>query len=120
MPPFDPHLAALADALDEGTVGFREAVYHAVRQIPRGRVLGYGHVGALIGHPRAARQVGYALAALMPGSDVPWWRVIRSDGSIALQGDPARGPLQIRLLQEGEIAVLEARVDMGRFRWTPG
>ena len=75
-----------------------------VRLIPAGQVLGYGHVAALLGSPRAARQVGYALAALSPDAadphgeaPVPWWRVIRSDGSIAQAGDPAR-PLHQRRL----------------------
>ncbi len=111
-------LDALADlALIEG---FRAAVYSAVRLIPVGRVLGYGHVAVLLGRPRAARQVGYALAALEPGTDVPWWRVIRSDGSIALQGDPGRGPLQAELLLEEGVEVRQWRVDMARFRWDPG
>lgn len=109
----------IADALEDGRVGFRAAVYAAVRCIPHGRVLGYGHVAALIGKPRAARQVGYALAALEHGTTVPWWRVIRSDGSIALQGDPTRGPAQQeRLLAEG-VGVTDHRVDMKKFRWTP-
>lgn len=97
--------------------GFHARVYEVVRTIPHGRVLGYGHVAAALGSPRAARQVGYALAALPAGSDVPWWRVIRSDGSIALQGDPARGPLQARLLMDEGVPVEDHRVDMARARW---
>jgi methylated-DNA-protein-cysteine methyltransferase-like protein len=112
-------LPDISDALEDGELGFRDAVYAAVRCIPVGTVLGYGHVAALIGRPRAARQVGYALAALERGTAVPWWRVIRSDGSIALQGDPARGPAQhARLVEEG-VDVVAHRVDMRRFRWTP-
>lgn len=112
-------LDELGDALLAGEIRFRAAVWAAVGHIPAGRVLGYGHVAALLQKPRAARQVGYALAALPPGADVPWWRVLRSDGSIALQGDPARGPLQVRLLEAEGVDVTDHRVDMGRFRWTP-
>lgn len=119
MDPALPPLDALGDAIDAGELGFRAAVWAAVCHIPAGRVLGYGHVAALLQRPRAARQVGYALAALPPGADVPWWRVLRSDGSIALQGDPARGPLQARLLADEGVVVAQHRVDMGRFRWTP-
>jgi len=100
--------------------GFRAAVYAAVRQIPPGRVLGYGHVATLLGRPRAARQVGYALAALEPGTQVPWWQVLRSNGSIALQGDPDRGPRQAALLRQEGVAVHETQVDMDRARWDPG
>jgi methylated-DNA-protein-cysteine methyltransferase related protein len=122
-------LHKIADALQDGDLGFRAAVYATVCHVPHGKVLGYGHVAALMGRPRVARQVGYALAALEPGTDVPWWRVIRSDGSIALRGDPTRGPTQVaRLRAEGIVVgstgarsgqVDTGRVDMGRFRWSP-
>ena len=100
-------------------LGFRRAAWAAVACIPRGRVLGYGMVATLLGSPRAGRQVGYALAALEPGTDVPWWRVIRSDGSLALQGDPDRGPRQAERLREEGVEVVDWRVDMGRFAWDP-
>ncbi|MEC7946720.1 MAG: MGMT family protein [Myxococcota bacterium] len=119
MHPAEPSLDELGDAIDAGRLGFRAGVWAAVRFIPAGWVLGYGHVAMLLQRPRAARQVGYALAALPSGNDVPWWRVLRSDGSIAMQGDPARGPLQARLLMDEGVTVVANRVDMGRFRWSP-
>lgn len=115
----DQPLAALSELLDTGEIGFRAAVYAVVRRIPPGEVLGYGMVGALLARPRVGRQVGYAMAALDPGTDVPWWRVIRSDGTIALQGDPARGPLQIAHLRSENVDVVGNRVDMGKARWRP-
>lgn len=96
---------------------FRDLVYDAVREIPPGQVLGYGHVAARVGHPRMARQVGWALAALEPGETVPWWRVIRSNGTLALQGDPGRGPLQRRLLEDEGVDFQNDKVDMRRFHW---
>jgi methylated-DNA-protein-cysteine methyltransferase-like protein len=77
-----------------------DRVYGLVRQIPPGRVMGYGHVAAALGHAHMARQVGWALAALPAGTDVPWQRVIRSSGHLALQGDPTRGILQAGLLRD--------------------
>ena len=41
--------------------GFFPAVYEVVRQIPRGRVISYGQIARLLGFPRAARQVGWAM-----------------------------------------------------------
>ncbi|MGO2112495.1 MAG: MGMT family protein, partial [Pseudoclavibacter sp.] len=35
-----------------------------VRRVPAGRVATYGTIAALAGSPRAARQVGYALASI--------------------------------------------------------
>ena len=60
---------------------FFETVYAVARTIPSGRVMGYGQIAALAGNPRMARQVGWALHDCPP--DVPWHRVVRSDGSIA-------------------------------------
>ena len=100
------------------TAGWQAGVYAVVRCIPAGRVLGYRDVGVLLGRPRSARQVGYALAALQPGQDVPWWRVVRSDGTIAMQGDPSRGMQQIALLrQDGVVVSGRGRIDLVVARW---
>jgi methylated-DNA-protein-cysteine methyltransferase-like protein len=112
-------LGDVQSALLDGLLRFREAVGYVVAQIPAGRVIGYGGVAAALGSPRAARQVGYALAALPADTALPWWRVIRSDGSVALAGDPNRGPLQIAALREEGVIIVEGRVDMGRFGWAP-
>lgn len=102
---------------DELPLGFRARVWAEVRLIPPGRVLGYGHVAARIGRPRLARQVGWAMAALPADTEVPWWRVIRSSGHLALQGDPTRGVLQRGLLEAEGVVFDEDRVDMGLFCW---
>jgi alkylated DNA nucleotide flippase Atl1 len=56
---------------------FVEAVLEVVAAIPPGRVMTYGDVAAVLGS-RAARAVGNVMSWY--GSDVPWWRVIRSSG----------------------------------------
>ncbi len=123
MSPSSPTLAEISDALAAEALGFRAAVYAAVRLIPPGKVLGYGQVAAVIGRPRAARQVGYALAALdadgcgPDGVPVPWWRVPRSDGTVAMQGDVSRGPRQVTLLEREGVKVTDGRLDMARYRW---
>ena len=72
----------------------------------------------LLGRPRTARQVGYALAALEPGTDVPWWRVVRSNGTVAMQGDPSRGARQIALLRADGVDVSDqGRIDLSVARW---
>ncbi len=43
----------------------------------------YGQIARLIGMPKHARHVGHALAALNPGNDVPWHRVINSKGELS-------------------------------------
>jgi methylated-DNA-protein-cysteine methyltransferase related protein len=61
-------------------IPFARAVEKVVRSIPRGRTLSYSEVALRAGKPRAARAVVRALHTL---DDVPWWRVIRADGTLA-------------------------------------
>ena len=63
--------------------GFFERVYAVVRQIPAGRVASYGQVARMVGEPRRARFVGYAMHA-SPGmaGGVPCHRVVFKDGAL--------------------------------------
>lgn len=98
--------------------GFNLRVYATVRRIPYGFVASYGDLAALLGAPRAARGVGFALSSLPEGTDVPWWRVINRSGQISL-GHGA-GLLQRMLLeQEGIRFGSGGRVDLVKHRWRP-
>jgi methylated-DNA-protein-cysteine methyltransferase-like protein len=96
-------------------------VYEAVNAIPEGFVATYGQIAALSGMPGAARQVGWALAALPPDDDCPWHRVINAKGEISPRGDHEASDLQRALLaSEGVELSRRGRVDLGRYAWTPG
>ena len=56
-------------------------VLAVVRRIPPGRVLTYGDVAALAEGGATARDVGQVLLHHGDGEDVPWWRVLRADGT---------------------------------------
>lgn len=105
---------------DHSRPKFARAVYAMVRRVPRGRVVTYGQLAAMLGHPRAARAVGTALSRLpQPLSRVvPWQRVIKASGGISYCGDVLRPELQRHLL-EGEGVRFQAggRVDLWRYRW---
>ena len=97
--------------------GFYAQVYEVVRRVPRGKVTTYGDVGTVLGSPRGARQVGYALAALNE-PDVPWHRVINAQGAISFRGDEVRATLQRKLLlAEGVRFDAAGRLDLARFRY---
>jgi methylated-DNA-protein-cysteine methyltransferase-like protein len=105
---------------EERPANFYERVYDLVRRIPRGKVVTYGQVAALLEAPHAARAVGYALRALSAGSDVPWHRVINRQGQISLR-HPAAGPILQRVLLEAEEVGFDAqeRIDLSVYRWHP-
>lgn len=60
-----------------------EAIWRAVRKIPKGKVATYGGVAQAAGFPGAARQVVWALRAT---SGLPWHRVVGAGGHIRLPG----------------------------------
>ncbi len=99
---------------------FFDRVYAVVRQIPRGKVASYGQIAALLGHPQAARTVGWALNALRGSDidDVPWQRVINSAGRISISRADLGADLQRALLEE-EGVIFDSRgyVDFDRFGW---
>ena len=98
---------------------FYEAVYRLVRDIPRGRLMTYGQIAVILGHPRAARAVGYALRACR-GKDVPWQRVINAQGRISAKGEVERPMLQRVLLeQEGVVFDASEACDLRGLRWEP-
>ncbi len=99
---------------------FYERVWGFVREVPRGRVVTYGQVAVELGAPSTARAVGYALRALPPDTDVPWWRVINAKGGISLRGRGAGADLQRELLEEEGIPFSAAgTVDLRTYRWWP-
>lgn len=61
----------------------------------------YGDVARALGNINVARHVGWALAALPPGSDVPWWRIVNSAGQLARPGTEAAARQAELLAREG-------------------
>jgi len=101
--------------------GFFQRVYEVVRQVPAGRVATYGQVATLLGSPRAARQVGFALSALRHSEEldaVPWHRIINGRGLISVRGDTIRGHDQQRLLEtEGVIFDEQGKTSLSVYGW---
>jgi alkylated DNA nucleotide flippase Atl1 len=82
-------------------------VLERVRAIPAGFVRTYGDVSP--GAPRFAGSVLF----VVDEPDLPWWRVVRADGSLAKGARQRR-----RLIAEG-VPFRGERVDMGQARAAP-
>lgn len=95
-----------------------ERIYEVVQHVPPGKVTTYGQVANVVGEC-SARMVGYALAALKPGSDVPWHRVINSKGKISLRNDGFEYEMQRHLLEsEGVQFNGNGTIDLEKFGWS--
>ena len=60
---------------------FFQRVYRLVACIPPGQVATYGQIAAILGSPRAARTVGWAMQAA--GEGVPCHRVVNASGALS-------------------------------------
>jgi O-6-methylguanine DNA methyltransferase len=69
-----------------GLSEFEQAVLRKALEIPRGEVRPYAWIAREIGHPRAVRAVGTALARNPIPLLIPCHRVVRSDGVIGRYG----------------------------------
>lgn len=87
-------------------------VLACVEEVPAGRVTSYGSVAEAVGAVLGGggpRQVGSVMA--LEGGGVPWWRVVRADGSL-----PPSHDLRARqeYLAEGTPLRDSGRVDLRR------
>ena len=94
-------------------------ILEVIALIPYGKVATYGQIAQLAGLPKHARLVGYVLKHLDPKSDVPWHRVINSQGKISTTRLNAQGDnlQQVKLLEEG-VVVLNGQVRLKQFQWS--
>ena len=92
--------------------GFFQQVYDIVAQIPKGQALSYGQIAQMLGRPRAARMVGWAMRRCP--EELPWHRVVKADGSIA--GGGPSGLRRAQLEGEGLPFLPDGRVDWKALR----
>ena len=97
---------------------YRERVYDIVRRIPAGKVMTYGQLAIILGEGYTARTVGY----VMHGSpdDVPWQRVINSQGKCSTGRLTMPINLQQELLEaEGVPFNAAGRCDLSALQYFP-
>lgn len=102
---------------------YHSKVWDLVRQIPYGKVATYGQIALMIPPPAGVefetykafgpRWVGSAMAACP--ADVPWQRVINSQGKISER--PGAQKQKELLLEEGVVFNEKGRIDLKRYGW---
>ena len=94
--------------------GFFQRVYVFLVQVPAGRVVTYGQIAAMLGDPRQARVVGWAMETCPEG--LPWHRVVNATGGLSTS--PRYGNLQQKLLEDEGVHVGPGgRVDLKAYGW---
>lgn len=99
---------------------FYDRVYAIVARIPYGRVTTYGRIAQALGSIRGARLVGWALATVPDGHDLPCHRVVNRIGELSGGwhfGHP--DIMRARLLAEGIPFRDEYQVDLAKCLWEP-
>ena len=93
-----------------------QAIYEAVKSIPRGKVATYGQIAAMVGHPRAARLVGNALHANPEPGVIPCHRVVNRKGCLAPAFAFGGREIQKQLLESEGVEVSDDfTVDMEKY-----
>lgn len=90
-----------------------EQVLSLVEQIPSGRVTTYGLIAEAVGRG-GPRQVGNVMALI--GASVPWWRVVRADGSLP---DPLQPEARQAYFEESTPLRPSGSVDIKEAVWLP-
>src|SRR5215213_8713179 len=94
---------------------FNDKVYKLVKRIPAGRVMTYGAIARILGDPRKAREVGWAMHGCPV--DVPAHRVINRFGSVS--GDTYGAERRTLLEAEGVRFDRAGRCDLAVYEWSP-
>ncbi|MDZ5662727.1 MGMT family protein [Nocardioides sp. S-58] len=91
---------------------YAELVLRCAESVPRGRATTYGAIADVVGERLGRggpRLVGSVLAR--HGGGVPWWRVVRADGSLPPSHDEEA---RQAYLEEGTPLRASGAVDLGR------
>jgi methylated-DNA-protein-cysteine methyltransferase-like protein len=108
---FSPPFLLYTAFVTETTIRIMEAL----RAIPPGKVSCYRDIARAAGLPNGARQVVRVLHSMAGKHKLPWHRIIRADGSIALAPESGR-ELQIKLLRkEGVTVSKDGKVDLPKY-----
>lgn len=96
-----------------------EKIWFIVAMIPSGQVSAYGKIADLAGLPGRARYVSKALKMAPESMQLPWHRVINSQGKISFKPDTTQFRAQLEQLRVEGIEVHKGKIQMAKFEWRP-
>ncbi|RJY19211.1 cysteine methyltransferase [Parashewanella spongiae] len=96
-----------------------ERILFIVAMIPEGKVSSYGKVADLAGLPKRARYVSKALKLADPKKNIPWHRVINSQGKISFIKDSNEYRAQAELLRIEGVEVNQGKIQLSKYEWQP-
>ena len=105
---------------------FDTEIWKVVSSISRGRVMGYGEVARSAGYPRHARMVSKAMSR--SSDPLPWYRVVRSDRTLAFEVGSEAYKNQRCLLEEEGVQFINGKAkpvysdddkDLDELLWGP-
>jgi methylated-DNA-protein-cysteine methyltransferase-like protein len=92
-----------------------QTIIAIIKEIPPGKVLSYGEIARRAGHPATARLVSYLLHSSSEKHNLPWHRVINSQGKISLTG--LGGEEQKQLLESEGVIFENGKTDLKKFTY---
>lgn len=96
--------------------GFFKDVYKIVEKIPEGKVATYGQIASILGKPRSARIVGYAMNGA-PDDCKFCHRVVKKEGVLSPEAVFGKGVQKALLEREGVKFMKDGRIDMKESQW---
>ncbi len=99
--------------------GYFEEVYKIVSNIPEGSIMTYGMIATMLGNPRSARIVGYAMHDAPADRHLPCHRVVNKEGRLSPEAIFGEGNQRRLLEQEGITFKENGCIDMNKHlvRW---
>lgn len=96
---------------------FTQRVIKCILAVPKGKVATYGLIAKLAGNPRGARGVGWILHSCTCKYNLPWQRIIKSDGRLSFPVGSTQFLAQCRKLTTEGVLVVNGRVNLNTYLW---
>lgn len=109
--------------MNDNQLSTYQKIWRTVQAVRQGKVASYGQIADLAGLPGRARLVGKCLGYVpsegFRQQTVPWYRVLRSDGSIAFPIGSDHFERQRNTLMDEGVLVKNRRVHLKTYQWQP-